>query len=770
MRKHLLFPLILFLVIKINAQKTLLAGWTFDATTAKPNTPTSVAANLGIYASKAFIYADGTNGSSSWSQSSELDAFSGSTANDPRSSTNAGNTYSLANNTANGKSIVIVLPTANYTNIRVSFDVRGTGTGFSTHQWAYSTDGFNFTNFGTNTATTATIFSTKNLDLTGISVVNNASKVYLRLTVSGASSATGNNRLDNIQITSDDATWFGTNNTSYKTNSNWIPSNLNVNYSSAPNNAGSNAVINPSSNNPVVNGNISINNIIVSPQASLSVSSNNSLTVAGILTLQSDATGTAAIGNSAGTISGNATVQRYIGSSSSNAQYPWRMIGFPVSGSIDPTMLSAQYGSAYNAHIFAEDFDDQTNYGNTGNMNNGWRTFVTSTIPATSGILITGGNPSSTLSVTGILNAGNQNIGLTHNKAGWNFIANPYASNITWASIYNNNSSLVDAAVYRYNPITTIYDSYVAGGTGTGGLAEGILENGAGFFVKASSAGNLQIAEADKTNSTPAVSLMGVGIQHGSIGINGTGNLSSPPASASSVRLTLKQAGDVYGDEVVLLWGGGVPATDGFDSKYDAYNLGRMKGPDLAVVDGKGIAYSIFHGTELKDPAVENREIPLKICQLEEDNYTLNVSIEAPIINGNQLYIYDRYLDLYTLVNGNAQTYSFTVNGVPASQAANRFSLVINAKPETSNSVPLINLLNNPISDNGFTLYSQANFNIVQWQLIDGSGNNISNGQLYNLQKGTTYKVTTPVISSGLYFIKLTGDSKKLNTLKLIKN
>lgn len=769
MKKHLLFSLILLLIIKVNAQKTLLAGWTFDATAAKPNTPTSVAANLGIYASNAFIYADGTNGSSSWSQSNELDAFAGSTVNDPRSSTNAGNSYSLvSNNTANSKSIVIVLPTINYTNIRVSFDTRGSSTGFSTHQWAYSTDGSNFINFGTNTATTATLFSTKSLDLTSISAVNNVSKIYLRLTVNGASSAIGNNRLDNIQITSDDATWFGTKNTSYTTNSNWIPSNLNTSYSSAPNNAGSNAIVNSSSNNPVVNGMVSISNMIVLPQASLSVSSNNALTVTGMLTLQSDATGTASIGNSAGIISGNVTVQRYVGSNSNNPLYPWRMIGFPISGTVSASTLSGQYGSAYNTYTFAEGSDDQTNYGNTGTMNNGWQIFVTGTTPATNGILITGGTPFSTLNVTGSLNTGNQNIGLIKSKNGWNFIANPYASNITWSTIYSRNPSLVNSAVYRYNPFTTGYDSYVSGSSGTGGLTNGIIENGAGFFVQATATGNLQIQESDKTTSAPTASLMNVGAQHRSVGLDGTGNPSS--SSASTVRLTLKQNGDTYGDEAVLLWGGGVPATDEFDSKYDAYDLGRMKGADLAVVDDKGITYSIFHGTELKSSAAENREVALKVSQLTEGSYTLDASIESPIANGNQLSIYDHYLNQYTLIDGSSKTYSFTVNSVPASQAANRFSLVMNAKPETSSSVPTISLLNNPTTNNSFTLYSQANFNTVQWQLIDGSGNNVGNGQLHSLQKGATYKVTTPVISNGLYFIKLTGDNKKLNTLKLIKN
>ncbi|MEI6851502.1 MAG: hypothetical protein WCL06_01620 [Bacteroidota bacterium] len=185
-----------------------LAAWTFDATPVAPNTPSSLAANFGIQANTAMLYADGTNGSSTWitaTTGNELTAFSGTTLNDPREGANvlAGYTYSMVAGTgtsANGKSMVIKFSMTNYKDPILTFATRGTTTGFSSQLWEWSTDNITYTPFGTNTAVTTTNFLTKTLDMSGIDQLDNAATVYLRVTFSGATNATGNNRIDNIVI------------------------------------------------------------------------------------------------------------------------------------------------------------------------------------------------------------------------------------------------------------------------------------------------------------------------------------------------------------------------------------------------------------------------------------------------------------------------------------------------------------------------------------------------------------------------------------------
>jgi hypothetical protein len=78
--------------------------------------------------------------------------------------------------------------------------------GFNSHLWAYSTDGVNFTDFGSNLAPTSTTFTTKTLDLSTVNVLDQASTVYLKVTFNGATTSTSNNRLDNIVINATAAT------------------------------------------------------------------------------------------------------------------------------------------------------------------------------------------------------------------------------------------------------------------------------------------------------------------------------------------------------------------------------------------------------------------------------------------------------------------------------------------------------------------------------------------------------------------------------------
>jgi Secretion system C-terminal sorting domain len=206
MKKVLVFLLVNSYFITTYSQ-TLLAGWTFDATAAAPNTPSSMAANLGQ--TSAFLYADGAQGSSIWqltTSGNELTSQSGTTVNDPRTTTIAGKAMDLSSgsvNVANGKSIVLKLSTVGFKNIRLNYATRATSTGFNNQQWAYSMNGTTFTNVSTNTPVVASTFGVQTVDFSSILSINNLPDVYLKLTFSGATAGTGNNLIDNIVITYD---------------------------------------------------------------------------------------------------------------------------------------------------------------------------------------------------------------------------------------------------------------------------------------------------------------------------------------------------------------------------------------------------------------------------------------------------------------------------------------------------------------------------------------------------------------------------------------
>jgi len=183
--------------------QTTLAAWTFDGLSASPNTPKSINSNFGINSASATLFANGSEGSSDWvvaSSGTELNAFTGSVVNDPRTPASASQDFALVNSAANGKNIILKLPTSGYQNIVLRFATRGTATGFNNHQWAWSTNGTDFTNFGNNTVNNTATYEIRTLDLSAISSVNDQANIWLRLTVSGATNASGNNRFDNIVV------------------------------------------------------------------------------------------------------------------------------------------------------------------------------------------------------------------------------------------------------------------------------------------------------------------------------------------------------------------------------------------------------------------------------------------------------------------------------------------------------------------------------------------------------------------------------------------
>lgn len=110
----------------------------------------------------------------------------------------AGNSLSLVSNVNNGKYVELDFSTTGLEDIVLSFATRGTGTGFHQHQWKYSLDGVNFTDFGENTANTTATWQLKELHLP--SEVNDHETIIVRVYFDGATGTSGNNRIDNLQI------------------------------------------------------------------------------------------------------------------------------------------------------------------------------------------------------------------------------------------------------------------------------------------------------------------------------------------------------------------------------------------------------------------------------------------------------------------------------------------------------------------------------------------------------------------------------------------
>jgi hypothetical protein len=130
--------------------------------------------------------------------------FAAGTTNNARLGDLAGQALSLqggTSNTNNGRNITISVNTLGFENIVVSFATQGTSTGFNNNQFQYSLDGTNFVDFG-SPYVPATAFGAIPVvfTLSSIAGLNNNPNAAFRIVLNGATTSTGNNRIDNIVV------------------------------------------------------------------------------------------------------------------------------------------------------------------------------------------------------------------------------------------------------------------------------------------------------------------------------------------------------------------------------------------------------------------------------------------------------------------------------------------------------------------------------------------------------------------------------------------
>ena len=130
--------------------------------------------------------------------------FAAGTATNARLGHPAGQSLSLQGGTGtanNGRHLTFNVSTLGFSDIIVSFASQGTSTGFNSNQFQYSLDGINFVDFGSPYAP-ATVFGAVPFvfSLASIAALNNNPNAAFRIVFNGATTATGNNRIDNIVV------------------------------------------------------------------------------------------------------------------------------------------------------------------------------------------------------------------------------------------------------------------------------------------------------------------------------------------------------------------------------------------------------------------------------------------------------------------------------------------------------------------------------------------------------------------------------------------
>lgn len=695
--------LVFGLFFNLASGQTLVAGWTFDNTDAAPNTPKVVTANIGSQTGTATIYADGTNGSSNWlstASNPELTSFAGSTVNDPRTTPNAGSAYSIANSSANTKKIILKVSMTGYENPVLSFSTRGTSTGFNTHQWAWSVDGIAFTNFGSNTAVTSGTFLVRTLDLSAINGVDNVANLYLRLTVSGASNNSGNNRLDNILIeaTPTSTTWNGA------TWSNGTPT---------------------SSLDAIIAGDYSTG--AAAPQGAFTA---KSLTVnSGIFTVASGTSVTVEnaivnnaassnfiVENNANLIQTNAVANTGSIKVKRNSNPLYRfdytlwsspLIGQNLKGFSSATLSNRFY--TYNTATgtngdYEAVFPTQSEGSYNFESGKGYLIRTPDSHPA-----YVAGNPGTVINAefTGVPYNQSVNVALSNANTGFNLVGNPYPSAISIAQLFSSNSDAIDGTIWFWRKRNGASGSGYATSTGMGVTSaqpeaaalnpNGVINAGQGFFVKVKSGATqntLNFSNALRSATTGGAFFR---------------NANTTEVERHRIWLNLSNGTEVVGQTLLGYMTG---ATSGVDYGIEGSYFNDSAIAFTSYIENKEFA---IQGRSL--PFTSDDVVPMSFKTDVAGNYTIAIDHVDGLFAGSQeVFLKDNTTgQLHNLKSG---AYSF------ASETGvfnNRFEIVYRAALGVK--VPTISS-NNIVAykQNGSLVINSGNYVMENIELYDMSG------------------------------------------------
>lgn len=352
-----------------------------------------------------------------------------------------------------------------------------------------------------------------------ITGLNQGTIYYYRVRAVGPNTSMNSNVIN--VTTTGTVTWTGATNTNWSTASNWsndlVPDGT---YD-----------IEIPSGNPVLDTAFTVqtgSDLTISGTGTLTIDPTASLTVQGttnfggnLITLQSDATGTATIGEVSGTLSNatNVTVERYI-----PAKRAWRLLTAPLKGTTNNTIADNWQGTNNEGLLLfsPSTFQSQTmtGYATGGTAPNiyqygtGWQiipnlstesifganatdtkayqVFVTGTHGSSN---IASGSQATTLRPTGELITGSVSHPLTANA--YKLIANPYASPLNTEALVQANSGskawLLDPTVGFGAYVT--YDGSNWSITPSGNDVN--IQSGQGFLVRSSGA-SFEIQESHK--------------------------------------------------------------------------------------------------------------------------------------------------------------------------------------------------------------------------------------------------------------------------------
>jgi hypothetical protein len=634
----------------------------------------------------------------------------------------------------------------------------------SVTRWESSLD--NFATAGTTIANTTTTLTATNL---------NTTTSYRALVTNG--SCTAANSASATLTVNFNNTWTGNTNNLWNTATNWscgvVPT------------ANHNVII--SSGNPIMDvdfTNPSGKTLTISGSGTLTINAGRTLTIAGttdfdgkLVTLKSDATGTAAIGTITGTLSNasNVTVERFIPANGRR----YRFLSSPVVGGTtlqwrDNAGSTAGRGTHITGPIgtndvsttpqasafkYTESLSSATNInecweaidGNTNLINGtGYRVFIRGdrTIDITTTVNST--NNATTLWVNGAYPTGTITLPVSYTAGkgdGWNLVGNPYPCTIDYEASSGWGKTNMGNGVAIFRPSSNSYAySLSSGGANPSNLTinggSQYIASGQAFFVKANGAGipALTCTEAVKvTNQGSPINLF-------------------KGVPANQLRLTLIQDSSNI-DETLIAFAANYK--DAFDNNEDITKI-----PNANVNISTVVGTEKYAAINLTSNNYKEKVMPLSVWSNKNGDLQLSFSQLAGFDAGVTVFLKDKFLNTTTPIE---QDKKININLNDISKGDNRFELIFKNSASNIEQVlfsnaqlsvypnPATNLLNVNISNAIFKNSIVSIYNVSGQQLMNSTMN------------GTNTALNIESLSNGIYFINVTNENGFNKTVKFVK-
>lgn len=514
-----------------------------------------------------------------------------------------------------------------------------------------------------------------------------------------------------------------------------------------------------------------------------------------ILTSNATSTATVASHTAAGTIAGNVTVQRHFSAvdpfdaSARNKQ--WRFIGFPYS---NPTLIGGITGINYSlvtpTMMRWRDVFANGSLGTGGTRNTGYANYTGTgqSINAGDGLVawiydISGASPTSgtlggaqTMVTTGQLNEsgaavtkalGYDDLAPVLADAGWNLISNPYAATIDWNDLAIVKTG-INGSIYRWDPQAANWTTF-NGTTGTGNFDQ-YIESGASFFVKATAVGaNVSFGQDAKVlGTTSALYQFGKNGAKLDLAQQKVGTNQKP--TVTGLRFKASGPGNPIPAEAFL----GLSlndATEGFDSKYDAYNKGRSSGANVAIQGQDKNSFALQFDKPIVENGIEKRYYPLTVTVPEAGKTKLEMNVEGTWNSLNKVYLIDNKEGKTIPLSGNKLSYEFTM---AATEESDRFVLAINhvkVAEKSGITATDVRVMNNPVrADVIDAIIAHPTAKAKSYSVVNASGATVNKGSIEDNNSVQHRLGFGKSNTNGVMYLRVdfeNGDSKTVKFIKL---